>query len=96
MNGLTDSGTSILAREIAHELARVLRREPEGGGNDPKRLGDVQPVLLNIHQAAKYLGRSVKGIRDLVAKGVLVPVRFDRKIQFKRRDLDDLIEKYTG
>jgi hypothetical protein len=25
-----------------------------------------------------------------------VPVRFDRKIQFKRRDLDDLIEKYTG
>jgi|HubBroStandDraft_6_1064221.scaffolds.fasta_scaffold125951_1 excisionase family DNA binding protein len=96
MNGLTDSGTSILAREIAQELARVLRREPEGGGNDPKRLGDVQPALLNIHQAAKYLGRTVKGIRDLVTKGVLVRVRFDRKRQFKRRDLDDLIEKYTG
>jgi hypothetical protein len=96
MNGLTDNGTSILAREIAQELARVLRLEPESGGNDPKRLGDVQPVLLNIDQAAKYLGRTVKGIRDLMTKGVLVPVRFDRKIQFKRRDLDDLIEKHTG
>jgi hypothetical protein len=31
-----------------------------------------------------------------MTKGVLVPVRFDRKIQFKRRDLDDLIEKHTG
>jgi hypothetical protein len=96
MNGLTDSGTSILAREIAQELARVLRREPEGSGDDPKRVGDVQPVLLNIDQTAKYLGRTVKGIRDLMTKGVLVPVRFDRKIQFKRRDLDDLIEKHTG
>jgi hypothetical protein len=96
MNGIADSGASMLAREIARELARALRREPPAEERDPKRLGDVQPVLLNIDQAAKYLGRTVKGIRDLMTKGVLVPVRFDRKIQFKRRDLDDLIEKYTG
>lgn len=96
MNEIADNGASITAREIAKELARLLRREPQGEGHDPKRLGDVQPVLLNIDQAAKYLGRTVRGIRDLMTKGVLVPVRFDRKIQFKRRDLDDLIEKYTG
>ncbi len=96
MNGLTDSGTLILAREIAHELARVLRREPEGGGNAPKRLGDVQPALLNIYQAAKYLGRTVKGIRDLVTKGCSCPCASIARYSFKRRDLDDLIEKYTG
>jgi len=96
VNEIAENGASILAREIAKELAQLLRREPNGESHDPKRLGDVQPVLLNIDQAAKYLGRTVKGIRDLMTKGVLVPVRFDRKIQFKRRDLDDLIEKYTG
>lgn len=90
-NGVT--GTSTLAREIALELARLINwGGPEYRQPDPKGLRDVQPALLNIDQAAKYLGRSVKGVRDLVRKGLLVPVRFDRKIQFRMRDLEELIE----
>lgn len=53
----------------------------------------VQPALLNIKDAAIYLGRTVKGVRDLERKGVLPAVRLDRKLQFRRRDLDDLIER---
>jgi hypothetical protein len=53
MSGVPDSGAAILAREIAQELARVLQRGPESEGNDPKRLGDVQPALLNIDQACE-------------------------------------------
>ncbi len=96
MSGMAESGATMLAREIAQEVARLLKRETEPMVDDPKGLRAVQPALLNIDQAAKYLGRTVKGVRDLMAKDVLVPVRLDRKIQFRRRDLDDLIEKYSG
>jgi hypothetical protein len=90
-------GTSILAREIAQELAPLISwTERAERLPDPKGLRDVEPALLNIEQAAKYLGRTVKGVRDLEKKGVLVPVRFDRKIQFRRRDLDDAIERHSA
>jgi hypothetical protein len=99
-NLLADRGafhgeTSVLAQEIALEVARMLRAASVSRETDPKRLGDVQPALLNMEQAAKYLGRTVKGIRELILKGILVPVRLDRKIQFKRQDLDDVIERCT-
>ena len=90
------TGTSVLAKEIAQELARLINwTEPEERRPDPKGLRDVQPVLFNIEQTAKYMGRTVKGVRDLERKGILVPVRFDRKIQFRRRDLDDAIERHS-
>jgi hypothetical protein len=53
-------------------------------------------VLFNIDQTAKYLGRTVKGIRDLEKKGVLFPIRLDRKVQFRRRDLDEAIERHSA
>jgi hypothetical protein len=91
------SGTSVLAKEIAHELARLVRwTQPEADQADPKGLRDVQPALFNIEQTAKYLGRTVKGVRDLERKGILVPVRFDRKVQFRRRDLDEAIERHSA
>jgi hypothetical protein len=60
---VVESATSILAREIAQELARALKRQRESDGRDPRRLREIEPALLNIDQAAKYLGRTVKGIR---------------------------------
>jgi hypothetical protein len=92
----SENGTSILAREIALEVARLLKREAEPDGPDSKGLRDVQPVLFNIDQTAKYLGRTVKGIRDLEKKGVLFPIRLDRKVQFRRRDLDEAIERHSA
>lgn len=91
-----ESGTSLLARQIAIEVARHLKRGDEPSDPDLKGLRNIQPVLLNIEQTAKYLGRTVKGVRDLEKKGVLVAVRFDRKIQFRRRDLDDAMERHSA
>ena len=91
-----ESGTSLLAREIAIEVARLLKRGDEPSDPDLKGLRNIRPVLLNIEQTAKYLGRTVKGVRDLEKKGVLVPVRFDRKIQFRRRDSDDAMERHSA
>lgn len=89
-----ETGTSLLAREIASEIVRLIEWSGlERRQADPQRLCDVQPALLNIEQAAKYMGRSVKGIRDLERKGVLVPIRLDRKVQFRRSDLDDVIDR---
>lgn len=91
------TGASVFAREIAQEVVKLIRWPgQEEKAIDHKGLRDVEPALFNIEQAAKYLGRTVKGIRDLERKGVLVPVRFDRKVQFRRRDLDDAIEKHTA
>jgi hypothetical protein len=91
------AGASVFAREIAQEVVRLIQWPgQEERALDHKGLRDVQPALYNIEQTAKYLGRTVKGIRDLERKGVLVPVRFDRKVQFRRRDLDDAIEKHTA
>jgi hypothetical protein len=73
-----------------------MPQTPVSNGPDPKGLGNVQPALLNIEQTAKYLGRTVKGVRDLERKGILTPVRFDRKVQFRRRDLDDAIERHSA
>ena len=73
--------------EIIPTLQNVVSRDPKG-------LRDVQPQLLNIEQTAKYLGRTVKGVRDLERKGILVPVRFDRRIQFRVSDLDSAIERF--
>ncbi len=96
--GQTNNGVSVLATEIATEVARLLTHGVEDNDPepDPKGLRSVQPALFNIHQAAKYLGRTVKGVRDLERKGVLVPVRFDRKVQFRRRDLDEAIERHIA
>jgi hypothetical protein len=92
----TENATSLLAREIARELAPLLRREAEAQGPDPKGLRDVRPALLNIDQTAKYLGRTVKGVRDLEKKGVLCPIRLDRKVQFRRVDLDAAIDRHAA
>ena len=88
--------TAALAKEIAIEVARILSRSDQHKESDnSKGLHDVQPVLFNIEQAAKYIGRTTKAIRDLERKGILKPVRFDRKIQFKKRDLDEAIERHS-
>jgi hypothetical protein len=84
-----------LAKEIAQEVVRQIDyAQLQKQAPDPKGLLYVRPALLNLDQAAKYMGRTAKGVRDLMSKGILVPVRFDRKIQFRVHDLDEAIERY--
>jgi excisionase family DNA binding protein len=53
--------------------------------------------LLNIQQAAKYLGCAVWTLRDLEWRGELPSVRsLGRRLLFDVRDLDRLVERKKG
>lgn len=54
------------------------------------------PRLLNVKQAAEYLGRTESAVRQLIHKKVLPVVRFDRAIRIDVRDLDRLIDEYRA
>lgn len=50
--------------------------------------------LLSVKEAGDYLGRSVLATRELMYKGVLPYIKFDRRIYFDIRDLDRVIEQH--
>jgi len=79
---------SVLVSAVAGEVASLLRLEfarlaPSG----------VQPVLLDVKQAAVYLGRSEQSVQHLIFQRDLPVVRMGRRVHLHRRDLDDWIEK---
>lgn len=47
--------------------------------------------LLNVRQAAEYLGRTEKSIRHLVCRRKILCVRADTRIMFDIADLDTWI-----
>ena len=79
---------SVLVRAVAGEVASLLRQEFA-------RLtpSDVQPVLLNVKQAAVYLGRTEQSVQHLIFQRDLPVVRMGRRVYLHRRDLDNWIEK---
>lgn len=54
-----------------------------------------QPRLLDLRQAAAYLGEgiSVWSLRNAVWSGELPAVRLGRKLWFDRRDLDAMVDR---
>jgi excisionase family DNA binding protein len=79
---------SVLVKAVAGEVASLLRQEFA-------RLApsDVQPVLLNVKQAAVYLGRTEQSVQHLIFQRDLPVVRMGRRVHLHRRDLDSWIEK---
>ena len=72
-------GLDALADAIAE---RVIARMQAG---QPDR-------LLTVEEAAKYLGRSARAVRHLVAEGILPVVREGRSVHLDRHELDRWIE----
>jgi predicted site-specific integrase-resolvase len=70
----------------------------------------IVPRLLNLHQAAKYLGCSFWTVRDYVLQGLIPVVRLPplraragarqrkvlRRIVIDRTDLDKFVETHKG
>jgi hypothetical protein len=57
-----------------------------------ERMAGVQQRLLDVHDAAKYLGMTQDAIRHKA--GVDIPcVRVDGKLRFDKRDLDRWIDR---
>ena len=59
------------------------------------RLGTarIQPTLLNVKEAAVYIGRSEQAVQHLIFQKDLPVVRIGRRVHLDRRDLDAWIEK---
>jgi len=53
----------------------------------------TQNRLLTVHQAAEFLGRTDKAVRQLVYKRTIPVIRYDRAIRIDRRDLEALVEQ---
>ncbi len=61
-----------------------------------KSLLQAPPItkrLYTIQEAAKYLGRSIWSIRELIWSGKLPAVKVGRRIHLDLYDLDDFIEQ---
>jgi excisionase family DNA binding protein len=58
-----------------------------------ERAPRVQPMLLDVKDAAVYLGRSEQSIQHLIFDKELPVVRVGRRVHLDRRDLDAWIEK---
>lgn len=78
LEGLIDA----LADKVAE---RVQARMNKGGGV-------VRPRLLNVDQAALYLGRTEDSIRHMQKSGKLPVVKPDGRVQFDVHDLDRWID----
>jgi excisionase family DNA binding protein len=81
---------TVLVKAVAGEVASLLRSEfariaPSG----------IQPVLLDVKQAAVYLGRSEQSVQHLIFQHDIPVVRMGRRVHLHRRDLDAWIEKNT-
>ena len=53
----------------------------------------AQAILLNVKDAAVYLGRTEQSVQHLIFQRELPVVRIGRRVHLDRRDLDFWIEK---
>lgn len=53
----------------------------------------VQPALLNVKDAAIYLGRSEQSVQHLIFDKLIPVVRIGRRVHLHRADLDRFIEQ---
>ena len=79
---------SLLAQALAEQVFTLLKVE----------LGriqgtTIQPMLLDVKQAAIYLARTETAVQHLIASKVLPVVRHGRRVHLHRLDLDAWIEQ---
>jgi Helix-turn-helix domain len=75
------SAGDLLVEAIADAVARKL-----------ERMSGMQQRLMDIHDAARYLGMTEPALRQKA--GVELPcVRLDGKLRFDRRELDRYIDR---
>ena len=71
-----------LATEIAARITPQLER----------RNGKPEARLLNVKEAAAYIGRTEQSLQHLIHKREIVVVRKGRRVHLDRGDLDRWIE----
>src|SRR5579862_1786176 len=86
-----DTTLHTLVAAIATEVASKVKSEITS--HVENLVGRVQPALLNVKEAAVYLGRSEQAVQHLIFERELPVVRVGRRVHLDRRDLDAWIEK---
>jgi excisionase family DNA binding protein len=92
-SGVSTADTTLyaLVRAISEEVAAKVKFEI---ASHVQHLAiKVQPALLNVKEAAIYLGRSEQSLQHLIFEKELPVVRVGRRVHLDRRDLDSWIEK---
>jgi len=79
MNSTGNLGLDVLADAIAARVAARLNQS-------------AQPRLMNVKQAAEYIGRSQKALRHMIANGTIPSVREGSRVHLDRGDLDRWVE----
>jgi excisionase family DNA binding protein len=79
---------SYMAQTLAVQVASLLKEELAHVGGTT-----IQPMLLDVKQAATYLGRSEQSVQHLIASRDLPVVRHGRRVHLHRPDLDTWIEQ---
>jgi excisionase family DNA binding protein len=87
----TDTTLYALVSAIAEEVAAKVKSEI--AAHVQHLAVRVQPALLNVKEAAIYLGRSEQSVQHLIFEKELPVVRVGRRVHLDRRDLDTWIEK---
>jgi excisionase family DNA binding protein len=78
----------LLVDAIAEKVAAKVRAELARS-----QTSQIQPVLLNVKDAAVYLGRSEQALQHLIFQNELPVIRSGRRVHLDRRDLDKWIEE---
>jgi excisionase family DNA binding protein len=83
-----DTDPQVLLKALESAIrARIVGEEAKREKANPAR-------LLNVKQAAEYLGRTESAVRQMIHKRLLPVIRFDRAVRIDVRDLDRLIDEY--
>jgi len=79
MTSTGNHGLDALADAIAD---RVLARIHQGD----------EPRLMSVNEAARYVGRTAKALRHMIAAGAVPAVREGGRVHLDRADLDSWVE----
>jgi excisionase family DNA binding protein len=84
---LFDAIANAIVQKVGVQLHAVL-------GKAIAAATKVQPTLLNVKDAAIYLGRSEQAVQHLIFRRELPVVRVGRRVHLDRRDPDAFIERH--
>src|ERR1700687_1203600 len=90
INGQQVSGSAMHPRRIL--CAGLCPREGGAAMSDKERPGREEVRLLNIKEAARFLGTTEKTLYSRVWKREIVFVKIGRSVRFDLRDLEQMIE----
>jgi excisionase family DNA binding protein len=58
-----------------------------------ERMAGMRQRLMDVHDAAKYLGMTENAIREKASAGELPYIRIDGRLRFDRREIDRWIDR---